>query len=112
MVYTDGSSKKVTTGGSEVRITGWGWTALGSNESFSRILAHVPQTNSVGELVGAVDVARSLMHCSRLLLVTDSRYGRVRAGLDRFKSGKQMGGDWRRDPKLPTGHYGKMCLKS
>ena len=32
--------------------------------------------------------------------------------MDRFESGKQMGGDWRRKPKLPTGNCGKMCLQS
>ena len=80
VVYNDGSSKKVSTGGSEVKIRGWGWTDLGTNQSFFRIPTHLPRTNSVGELVGAVNAARLLMRCSKLLLVMDSRYVKDRFG--------------------------------
>ena len=60
VVYSNGSSKKVHLDGADRRIGGWGWTDLGETENFSRISGKLPQTNSVGELLAAVDACRSL----------------------------------------------------
>ena len=47
-----------------------------SSERSRRIPRDLPQTNSVGELLAALDAARAFSHSSKVVLVTDSTYVR------------------------------------
>ena len=76
VVYMDGSSKEVEVSGNTVPIGGWGWTDMRSREQSRRIPHDLPQTNSVGELLAALDAARAFSQSPKVVLVTDSTYVR------------------------------------
>ena len=76
VVYTDGSSKEVDLLCNCVRIGGWGWTDMVSREQSRRIPRELHQTNSVGELLAALDAAQTFSQSPKVVLVTDSTYVR------------------------------------
>ena len=76
IVYTHGSSKEVEVSGVTVRIGGWGCTNMKSSEKSRRIPRDLPQINSVGKLLAALDAARAFSQSTKVVLVTDSNYVR------------------------------------
>ena len=69
----DRSSKEVEAGNT-IRIGCWPWTDMRSREQSMRIPRDLPHTNSVGELLAALDAARAFGQPPKAVLVTDSTY--------------------------------------
>ena len=76
VVYMDGSSKEIDVFRNTDWIGDWGRTDMKSRECTRRIPREMPHTNSVGELLTALDAAKSFCSSTKVVLVTNSTYVR------------------------------------